>query len=224
MTFVPVDRTGRRGKLEQEGLPFERGLAMAGVEDAQTRAGAPMWSWMRPWNPNPLLRSSDRAECLLLVVVAIAVMLALPLALTIGTQIYTDDAARVRAEHARATSIDATVLTEPEWTEAHDFEAQVRWKTGDRAVTAVVAVPRRTDVGDQVPVWVDHDGALTEAPRNPVTAAFAGIGATILIWTATCLLGVGLLRGASILSGRRHAKQWEREWVLFDKPVTGDMS
>ncbi|WP_280236000.1 Rv1733c family protein [Nocardia cyriacigeorgica] len=198
---------------------------MADGADARTRADIAAWWCRRPWNPNPLLRSADRAVLLLRMVVLGAVLLALPLALTIGTQIYTDDAARVRAEQAAVTAVDATVLTEPVWSDdAHDFTAQVRWDTRDQPQTATIPVARRTEIGDRVAVWLDDAGAPTDTPRHPVTAAFAGIGAAVLIWTVTCLIGFGLIRGAVLLSDRRHATQWDREWVRFDKPVTGDMS
>ncbi|PPJ03629.1 hypothetical protein C5E43_24900 [Nocardia cyriacigeorgica] len=79
---------------------------------------------------------------LLRAVVFGAIVLAVPLALTVGTEVYTDDVVRVRAEHASAVSVEATVLTEPEWTEAHDFEAQVRWDSGGAARTGTVPVLR----------------------------------------------------------------------------------
>ncbi|MBF6095643.1 hypothetical protein OG935_05165 [Nocardia cyriacigeorgica] len=197
---------------------------MVDKEGGQTRARVPMWWCGRPWNPNPLLRTSDRAFFSLRAVALAAMLLAVPIALTIGTQVYTDDVARIRSEHAAATSVDATVLTEPEWTEAHDFEAQVRWDRGDRTLTATVPVPRATDVGDRVAVWIDDDGAPTDGPRSPVTAVFAGIGSAVLVMTAACLLGLGFIRVVSTVSDRRHARQWDSEWALFDKPVTGDMS
>ncbi|CCF63675.1 exported protein of unknown function [Nocardia cyriacigeorgica GUH-2] len=171
-----------------------------------------------------MVRTSERMLFLLRAVVFGAIVLAVPLALTVGTEVYTDDVVRVRAEHASAVSVEATVLTEPEWTEAHDFEAQVRWDSGGAARTGTVPVPRTTDIGDRVSVWLDDQGAPTRAPRSPATAVFAGVGVAAFIMAAACLFGLGLIRVASVAADRRNAQQWDREWAHFDKPVTGDMS
>lgn len=145
---------------------------MADDAEVHSMGCAPAWWCGRPWNPSPLVRTSERMLFLLRAVVFGAIVLAVPLALTVGTEVYTDDVVRVRAEHASAVSVEATVLTEPEWTEAHDFEAQVRWDSGGAARTGTVPVPRTTDIGDRVSVWLDDQGAPTRAPRSPATAVF----------------------------------------------------
>lgn len=194
---------------------------MIDAENHRYRGPAPFWWCTRPWNANPLLRRSDRMEFLVRVVLVSAVLLALPVAMAIGTQVYTDDAIRVRAERDRAVAVDASVVSEPASVETHKLTARVRWHSGDRTAEATVSVPGGAELGDTIPIWVGEDGTPTRPPRGPAAAVFNGVGVTVLLWVSSWALAAVLWRGTRQLSDRRRARRWDREWALIDRSLSG---
>ncbi|MBF6209709.1 hypothetical protein IU433_04895 [Nocardia puris] len=195
---------------------------MIDAENHGSRGPAPLWWCTRPWNASPLLRGSDRMEFLVRTVLVGIVLVALPVAMAIGTQVYTDDAQRIRAERAGVTTVEASVTSEPVWTETREYRAKARWNADGHATEATVTVPEGTGLGDTIPVWLGADGTPTRPPRGPAAAVFNGIGVTILLWAASVALAAGVWHGTTLLSDRRHARQWEREWALMDRSVSGE--
>ncbi len=179
---------------------------------------------MRPWNPNPLLRPSDRFVVLLRLVVALAVLLAVPVAGALGTQVYTADAAAIANERATKSAVDATITSrpQPQSSTAHRFEATVQWHTDRGVATTTTNVARQAVIGDNVRVWLDRDGAPTARPRDPGAAVFTGIGAAVVVLVSTWLTGWLLVHGVWWLQYLRHSAGWDREWRLIDSELRGD--
>lgn len=172
--------------------------------------------WLRPWNRNPLMRGSERLEGVLLIIAVLAVLASIPVAAALGTAAYSADAASIRTEHTSRTLLGAMIVDQPKRVIGEEREARVRWQDRESTREAVVAVPRTAVEGDRVPLWVDADGAPTEAPRSPDAAAMTGVAIGVIVFIATIVSGVLAVEGTRRWCGRRNAARWEREWRLLD--------
>ncbi|MEV2226083.1 hypothetical protein AB0E01_40385 [Nocardia vinacea] len=180
-----------------------------------------LW-WLRLWSPNPLLRPSDRIEAVLRLMVALAVVVAIPIAGALGTTAYTAAATRIHTEDASKSAVSAVIIDEPERTPSHLLEARVRWTHDGRPGTATVRVPIHAAPGDHVTVWLGPDGTPTAAPRRPGAAALTGIGVGVMVLNGTWVVAWLLMHGAVRLLERRHGTGWDRQWRQFNGPIKKD--
>ncbi|MEV6140171.1 hypothetical protein AB0L63_29820 [Nocardia sp. NPDC051990] len=180
-----------------------------------------LW-WLRPWSPNPLLRPSDRIEAVLRLVVALAVVVAIPIAGAWGTAAYTEAAARIRAEDAAKSAVSAVITDKPERTPSHLPEARVQWTHEGRPDTATVRVPNHAAPGDHLTVWLGPDGTPTAAPRRSAAAALTGIGVGVMVFNGTWIVAYLLMQGAVWLLEQRHGVGWDRQWRQFNSPIKED--
>ncbi|WP_157110712.1 Rv1733c family protein [Nocardia anaemiae] len=174
---------------------------------------------LRPWSPNPLLRPSDRLEAVLGPLIAVAVLVAIPIAGVLGTSAYTEAAARIRAEDAAKSAVSAVITAEPERTPSRLFEARVQWTHDGRPGAATVRVPSHAAVGDHVTVWLGPDRIPTAAPRRPGAAALSGIGVGVVVLNGTWFVVWLLGQGAVWLFEHRHRAVWDRQWRQFEGPT-----
>ncbi|WP_062992224.1 Rv1733c family protein [Nocardia anaemiae] len=169
--------------------------------------------WLRPWNSNPLMRSSDRVEAAVRIIAVVAVLVAVPVAGALGTEAYTADVARIHTEQATKSVVNAVITDEPQRTSEHGVEARVQWQQNERIDTATVPVPRQAQPGDRVAVWLGPDGAPTTRPRQADAAPITGIGVGVIVLVGTGFVGLCLVRGTQWLLDRRRGTRWDREWV-----------
>ncbi|MEV0355880.1 hypothetical protein AB0H71_07405 [Nocardia sp. NPDC050697] len=170
------------------------------------------FGWMRPWHPSPLLRPLDRAEAVLRLVVVAAVLLTVPLAWSLGTEVAAADAARIRIERETRTAVQATVVTEPAEVAPYTVRATVRWDESGRSGTAEAAVPRAASAGDRVTLWLDPANRPVLAPRSPDAAPIGGIGTGVLVLSAAAGLGWLLVRAVALLLDRHRYAAWGAAW------------
>ncbi|MGX1804361.1 Rv1733c family protein [Nocardia sp. NPDC055321] len=194
----------------------------------------PSWSirWWRmlPWNPSPLMRGSDRFEIVLRFFAAIAVVVAVPVAGAAGTAGYTGAAARIAAQDAGKSRVEAQVTeqavrlgTSDRYGAYHDrYEARVRWTFAGTEQTAKVEVDTLAQVGEQVPLWIDRDGKPATAPTRAGAAAAEGIGTGLALLVETwCAAAASVWIASTVLESRRNAR-WEREWRELNRPIGKD--
>lgn len=184
----------------------------------------------RPWDPNPLMRTSDRVEGSVRLLSALAIVAAVPLAGAAGTNGYTTAATEIQRDNATKTAVAATVSADPEdkstvdsyGTTTERYETPVQWSRDDRTGAATVTVARRVAVGDSVSIWLGPDGRPTAAPTPPSAAAARGVSAGI--WVLVEVWGGAA--GASGLThwalGWHHSRTWAREWWANNHPIDQD--
>lgn len=196
----------------------------------QVSANVPLRLWrVQPWNPNPLMRMSDRWESLVWLLAVLAALLAIPIAGAVGTASYTGAATRIATADAHKTQVTATVTAIPKTTVAdrggvrlERFPATVRWDHEGRTVTADVELSTPPVVGGTTQLWVTGDDKPTTPPARPGTAAAEGVGTGLAVlvetWCAAAAL-VWVTHG--LLTVRRNAR-WDREWRSMNKPIGRD--
>ncbi|MFC3965509.1 Rv1733c family protein [Nocardia jiangsuensis] len=170
------------------------------------------FGWMRPWHPSPLLRPLDRMEAVLRLAVVVAVLLTVPLAWGLGTEVYAADAARIRVERATRTPVQATVVTEPVEVAPYTARATVRWDENGRAGSAETSVPQTAAAGDRITLWLDPANRPVLAPRSPDAAPIGGIGTGLLVLSAAAGLGWMLVRAIALLFDRHRYAAWGAAW------------
>jgi hypothetical protein len=171
---------------------------------------------------NPLVRTSDRVEALILMLVFATALVVTPVAGAIGTAVH-DTHARAYAEQSRdrhpvtavvtdkpsATMIEDAIAT-PEQTHTV-VRAPVRWRVDGVDHTETLKVDLEAKVGDRVNIWVDGSGHRVAAP---MPKSQAGIDA-LVVGAGSWL---GLMAGVEGLSAlvraglrRRRDIGWDRE-------------
>ncbi len=170
--------------------------------------------WVRLLGRNPLVRSSDRIEVMVLSLAVLLTVVAVPVAGAIGTFVY-DAHARVYAEEAQirhqvtATAIeDGTVVMQPT---SLSFTARATWSAAGRDHSDIVMWSDQVKAGDQQSIWVNADGAKVGPPSSSSDAAADAVAIAINVWLGVAAASAGLVyvvrRG---LDHRRYA-QWDRE-------------
>ncbi|GAB0108491.1 hypothetical protein JMUB6875_75090 [Nocardia sp. JMUB6875] len=183
---------------------------------------------VRPWNPNPLMRVSDRAEVLLRAVAVVVVVAAVPVAGAIGTVSYTGAQARIAAQDAGKTKVNATETADAVRVAGSDhyagqqrYQAPVQWDIDGKAATATVDVPGPQLTGATVTLWVKN-GQPTLAPARPGAAAAEGIGTGLAVLVETwCAAAATVWFTGTVFDARRYAR-WEREWRGINRPIGKD--
>lgn len=188
-------------------------MSAPSVDPVHDGPGQPVrWGWMRPWHPNPLLRRVDRAEAVIRLLLAAAVLLSVPLGCVLGTQVYRVDAERIRVERATRVPVEATIVTEPAETAPYTTQASVRWDRDGIPGTATATVPQLAREGDRITVWLDRRDRPVPPPRSPDAAPIGGIGTAFLVVFAATGLGWTLVRGCVVLLDRRRYAAWDESW------------
>jgi len=173
---------------------------------------------IRAFGRNPLVRRSDRAEALLLVLAFVSVLVITPVAGAIGTAVH-ESHSRMYADQARARQpIAATVTGNPTSTiQANnvDIVAPVHWRVDGVDHAGKLDVARAPKAGDRVQIWVDRSGNQVGPPPATSQAGTDALvaGAGFWVGTMTCVAGLTAWLRAGL--ARRRATAWEREWQVL---------
>ena len=170
--------------------------------------------WVRLLGRNPLVRSSDRIEVMVLSLAVLLTVVAVPVAGAIGTFVY-DAQTRVYAEEAQtrhqvtATAIeDGTVVMQPK---TSPLPPAPRGVPPVVITSEIVKWLGQAKTGDQQAIWVNADGANVGPPSPSSDADRDAVGLAINVWLGVAAASAGLVyvvrRG---LDHRRYA-QWDCE-------------
>jgi len=165
---------------------------------------------------NPLRRTLDRAEGVILGGLAVAFLAGAPLAaVSAGHAAYSYYARTAHAQQAAWRQVPAVLLaTAPTFGyAASEPLVRARWMApnGTRR-TGMVPAPPGEQAGGTVRVWVDATGQQTGPPVQPAQVRAQAVVAAVL---APLVLGMIVLCAgqlANYLLGRRRLAAWEAEW------------
>ena len=188
---------------------MRRRLAVAAARAARVVRG--LWP-----DRNPLRRTIDRVEGVVVGGLAVAFLAGAPLATVAAWHVaYSYGARAAHTQQAAWHRVPAVLLTTAptEGYTGYQPEARARWIAPDGARrTGKVPAPPGELAGSTVRVWVDAAGRLTGPPLLPAQvrgqADLAAVLAPVLF--GEMLLAAGQL--AHYLLGRRRLAAWEAEW------------
>jgi hypothetical protein len=171
---------------------------------------------------NPVARTGDRVEALLLLLAVAGALLAIPFAAAFGSETYAAQTARASQESATrhpATAVSlAAASSQPYSTDgagapaaqttvpAAWFDARGTRHTGD------VLTDPGSPAGTRVAVWLDQHGELAAEPLSASTSVADGVFAAILLWVAITGALAALYGTARFVLTRFHAAAWDRAW------------
>ncbi|UXY25263.1 Rv1733c family protein [Streptomyces sp. HUAS TT20] len=172
-----------------------------------------------PHGTNPLRRASDRFESWFGRVLMLVLVLGVPAAaLSAGLTAYESSMRTVHAQVAQRHEVVARVTSDvPGDDPVSKQPARIRWIEQNGVTrTGTTFVEPGTRKGATVRVWVNRDGAITDAPMNTVAAKahgwFVGVMAALGV-----IAGVQAARAATRLAlDRRRYAQWTTEWDLVE--------
>jgi hypothetical protein len=169
---------------------------------------------LRAFGHNPLVRSADRLEARVLVLLATMIVGAVPVACFYGAAVNSANTREYERQNATRHSVSA-VLTEDTLTRVNPFGRLVTghalWRVGGVEHRGVISASRPAKAGERVDVWVDDRGNRISAPGTPSTAAtaalLASVGAMVgVIAAATALFAIVRRR-----MDRRRRLLWDRD-------------
>ena len=146
---------------------------------------------------------------------ALAVMvslLAVPVAAAVGTAVH-DSRRDVYAQqhHTRhlvtATITDDTAAQNISRTNTATMAA--RWSAAGAEHTGAVTAQSATEPGDQVAIWVDDSGALTDEPTPTTRAGVDAVTAALFMWAGVTAAAAILLAGTRAVGDRIRASRWQ---------------
>ncbi|MBB2936039.1 hypothetical protein FHX82_003093 [Amycolatopsis bartoniae] len=174
---------------------------------------------------NPLARRSDRVEAALLLVVVLGLLVALPLAVLVGSTTYRGQLA-VSAEQqasrhlATATLIEDAPTPVPATDGAYlsadggSTGVHARWTVaGGAERIGTIAADPGTTAGSEVPVWLSNAGDPVPAPMTSSDAVTTSVLAGIFSWLVVALGLTAVYWSVRLVLDRRRAVRWDREWL-----------
>jgi hypothetical protein len=175
---------------------------------------------------NPLARGSDRVEALTWAATLIALLMAIPVALAVGTVVRVDLAARAHQEATTRHQETAVLVAD-----AHPGEhrvpvlRQVRtpatWAGPDGTVHGEVPAPADARAGETVRVWVDGAGRPVPRPIDgTVVASNALVAGLVTLMLSTTVVGTGQVVVCQVL-WRHRARQWTADWAAVEPRWAG---
>jgi hypothetical protein len=164
---------------------------------------------------NPLVRTSDRVELLIIALGVLIAMVATACAGALGTavhearsHVYLAEAQTRHTLTARAAEDSTTVVgyRHHAMTIAH-----ARWQVDGVEHTGDLTIVGRVKTGDPLLIWADRDGNRVDAPTPTSRAAADAVGVAYAAWQAVLLVVIGLVCWARSRLDRRRISGWERD-------------
>ena len=168
----------------------------------------PRWPIFGLFRRNPLLRASDRIEALVLALAVMVLLLAVPVADTVGTAVH-DSRRDVYAQQHHNRHLVTAAITD-DTAAQNDLANQYRHHGGPMDCrgaehTGAVAAQSATKPGDHVAIWVDDNGALTDEPTPTTRAGADAVTAALFMWAGVTAAVVILLAGTRAVCDRIRA-------------------
>jgi hypothetical protein len=172
------------------------------------------------WTRNPLCRTTDRLEGLLIVGTILAAVLAVPLAVGSAQQTYDEGvrASAVAAAHgqwARATLVADAPVSVSGGSDAPSATAETpaTWRAPDgTAHRGPVPAPAGAEAGSTVRVWLDDSGRVSQPPPRADQLSDRAVATGLTTWMA---LELGVVVSYLLLRwllDRRRLAGWDAEW------------
>ena len=135
----------------------------------------PRWPiLLRLLGRDPLVRTTDRIEALVLVLTVVVSLPAAPVAAAVGTEVH-DSRHHIYAEQAHTRhAVAATVTDVPasqQVLRTSMITVPPRWSAAGAERTGTVKAPSPAKTGDSIEIWVDNEGAQVPAPTPTTRAA-----------------------------------------------------
>jgi hypothetical protein len=158
-------------------------------------------------------------EFLSRVVLALALLLAVPLGLLAGAVTYTGVAATAQQEADTRTTETATLLADAKDGTASDASVPTpaTWTAPDgEPRTGTVEATPGARAGSTVDVWVDAAGRLTDRPLSPGEVVGQSVVVGVLVALGAVIAGLTSHLVTLWVLERRRYRRWEAGWASVE--------
>ncbi|REF38108.1 Rv1733c family protein [Thermasporomyces composti] len=182
------------------------------------------------WSRNPLYRTTDRLEGLLLLLTILAAILAVPVAVAVGQRTHEEGMRTTRAQIAtgrweKARLLEAapsTVTSLPDTPTDLTALARATWRGPDGTMReGQVPVRPGTPAGATVRTWIDSSGRATQPPLTASQVSDRAVATGLTTWLAIELGVVVVYIFLRWLLDRRRLASWRSEWEQVAPRWTG---
>src|SRR4051812_1930322 len=201
-----------------------RWVMVASAEDAATdtfTVRLPRWPvLLRLAGRDPLVRTIDRIEALVLVLAVAASLIAAPIAAAVGTAVY-DSSRQIYAEQAHTRhTVAATVTDVPQQIlRTGTTTVPARWTAAGAEHTGAVSAQSTAKAGDTLEIWVDDTGAQVPAPAPTSRAAVEAAMGAVVLWICAAAIAATLFTLTRAVCDRIRFTRWQHD---LDKLVGND--
>ncbi len=174
----------------------------------------PRWPvLLRLLGRDPLVRTTDRIEALVLVLAVVVSLLAVPIAAAVGTAV-NDSRRHLYAEQADARhTVVATVADVPasQILRTGTTIVQARWTADGAEHTGTAKAQSTTKTGDPIEIWVDNNGAQAPAPTPTTRAAVEAVTGALAIWICVAATAATLFTLTRAVCDRIRFTGWQHD-------------
>jgi len=203
-----------------------RWVMVASAEDAATdtfTVRLPRWPvLLRLAGRDPLVRTIDRIEALVLVLAVAASLIAAPIAAAVGTAVY-DSSRQIYAEQADTRhTVAATITGAPasqQILRTGTTTVSARWTAAGAEHTGTVNAPSTAKAGDTLEIWVDDNGTQVPEPAPTSRAATEAAMGAMVIWICAAAIAATLFTLTRAVCDRIRFTRWQHD---LDKLVGND--
>jgi hypothetical protein len=203
-----------------------RWVMVASAEDAATdtfTVRLPRWPvLLRLAGRDPLVRTIDRIEALVLVLAVAASLIAAPIAAAVGTAVY-DSSRQIYAEQADTRhTVAATITGVPasqQILRTGTTTVSARWTAAGAEHTGTVSAQSTAKAGDTLEIWVDDTGAQVPAPAPTSRAAVEAAMGAVVLWICAAAIAATLFTLTRAVCDRIRFTRWQHD---LDKLVGND--
>jgi hypothetical protein len=204
--------------MKPDGRHDHRGTAHLRADEVEMdtfRLQLPRWPvLLRLLGRDPLVRTADRVEALVLTLAVVVCLLAIPISAAIGTVAY-DSLHHRYAEQANTRhTVTATVTDVPAsepFSRTGMTTVQARWFSADTEHTGSVEAQSATEVGAPVEIWVDDSGEQATAPVPTNRSAVEAVMSALAVWISVAAIAATLCAVTQALCDRTRYGTWDRE-------------
>jgi hypothetical protein len=193
-----------------------RWVMVASAEEAATDTFTlrlPRWPvLLRLAGRDPLVRTVDRIEALVLVLAVAASLLAAPIAAAVGTAVY-DSSRQIYAEQAHTRhTVAATVTDVPQQIlRTGTTTVPARWTAAGAEHTGAVKAQSTAKAGDTLEIWVDDNGAQVPAPAPTSRAAVEAAMGAVVLWICAAAIAATMFTLTRAVCDRIRLTRWQHD-------------
>lgn len=176
----------------------------------------PVGGWIvRAFGRNPLVRTSDRIEALVLMLAVTIALVAAPIAGAIGTAVhdkrchaYAEQAASRHTVTAIAVDASASAVRPNSVTTV----VNARWRIDGTEHVGSLKWDQTVKAGDSLTIWVDRDGNCVGPPTPTSRAGAEAVGVAVAMWLAAAAVTAALTASLRSQLNRLRNAEWDREF------------
>jgi hypothetical protein len=163
---------------------------------------------------DPLVRTIDRIEALVLVLAVAVSLIAAPIAAAVGTAVY-DSSRHIYAEQAHTRHTAAATVTDVPASQqilrTGTTTVSAQWTAAGAEHTGTVKAQSTAKTGDTLEIWVDTNGAQVPAPAPTSRAAAEAAMGALVIWICVAAIAATLFTLARAACDRIRFTRWQRD-------------